>query len=339
MGVPFNDAEQAIDDAVSEIFESDPTVQSVGIGRHGEGYGFRVVRNAAMILPLKANPGPPIHKFQNIPVTFVKSHDEVSSVARVPHTGPGSPGIISRVPEQKRHRGLVCGLQIQNFDDDVREGTIDDGSIVVGTLGCFVRQAGGDLAVLSNNHVVAGQNRGKKGKDRILQPGGSVGGDDEVAVLTDFVKLKASPPGASSKRGTVILNDVVAGIATLTENTLSTQGYLHFRGLTAPSGTTIPIAGDKVFKVGRTTGLTRGTITEVGVTAGPINYDIGPCWFRRMLVILGDDGTMFSDLGDSGSVIVKTSGEVVGLLIAGNGTQSYACPIDQVLTALNCSLV
>ena len=42
---------------------------------------------------------------------------------------------------------------------------------------------------------------------------------------------------------------------------------------------------------------------------------------------------------DSETVIAPfASGEVVALLYAGNGTQTYACPIDAVLVALNCTL-
>ncbi|MGH7170870.1 MAG: hypothetical protein ACRELG_11375 [Gemmataceae bacterium] len=41
---------------------------------------------------------------------------------------------------------------------------------------------------------------------------------------------------------------------------------------------------------------------------------------------------------DSGSAIVSTTGEVLGLLYAGNGTQTYACPIQSVLATLNCTL-
>jgi hypothetical protein len=49
---------------------------------------------------------------------------------------------------------------------------------------------------------------------------------------------------------------------------------------------------------------------------------------------------MFSDHGDSGSVIIKDgTGEAVALLFAGNGVDTFACPIDAVFAALNCSLV
>ncbi len=48
---------------------------------------------------------------------------------------------------------------------------------------------------------------------------------------------------------------------------------------------------------------------------------------------------MFSDHGDSGSVVVKEkTGEVVGLLYAGNGTDTWACPIDDVLAAFGCKI-
>jgi hypothetical protein len=100
-----------------------------------------------------------------------------------------------------------------------------------------------------------------------------------------------------------------------------------------------PILNDKVHKVGRTTGLTWGEIKQVGVIVGPIGYGIGPCWFRQTFVVEGINGTAFSDHGDSGSAIVRDSdGMLLGLLYAGNGTQTYACPIAPVLSALQCKL-
>jgi hypothetical protein len=75
----------------------------------------------------------------------------------------------------------------------------------------------------------------------------------------------------------------------------------------------------------------------VATVVGPIRYAPGECWFRRAITVEGLHGTMFSDRGDSGAVILKEgTGEVVGLLFAGNGADTFACPIDAVLTALNC---
>ena len=91
--------------------------------------------------------------------------------------------------------------------------------------------------------------------------------------------------------------------------------------------------------MGRTTGLTFGDIKSVATTVGPVPYAGGPSWFHRSMTIEGVNGTMFSDHGDSGSAIVRPSGEIVGLLYAGNGQQTYACRIDDVFTALKCKLI
>jgi S1-C subfamily serine protease len=206
-------------------------------------------------------------------------------------------------------------------------------------LGCFVRLDNGGNALLSNNHVVAGENRGRKGDDRILQPGSSIFDPaDQIAVLSDFVAIQDSPPGNTPRKGGVNFNEIDAGVAELDSDVPFAQGYLPFRQLVAPSATAIARVGDRVFKVGRTTGLTHGEVTDVATIVGPIPYDPGPCWFRRSITIEGLNGTQFSDKGDSGSAIVRTNGQIVGILYAGNGAQTYACPIDTVLQSLQCTL-
>lgn len=273
-------------------------------------------------------------------ITFSDTFGEVESLVLVPGTGPASPAATSLIPEVTRHRPLVGGLQIQNFDDDDRQGIINAGYIIIGTLGCFVRLANGNPALLSNNHVVAGENRGQTGSDRILQSGSTVHDPaDQVAVLRDFVVLQDSPLGATPRRGNVTFNEIDAGVAELDQGVAFAQGYLPFRQLMAPSAAAVARVGDRVFKVGRTTGLTYGEVIDVATIVGPISYHPGPCWFRRSITIEGIDGTQFSDKGDSGSAIVRTNGEIVGILYAGNGQQTYACPIDAVLRDLTCTLV
>jgi S1-C subfamily serine protease len=231
-------------------------------------------------------------------------------------------------------------LQIQNFDDDVRQGVTEEGYIIIGTLGCFVKIDDESTGFLSNNHVIAGENRGDRKKDRILQPGSSVFDPVEhVGVLEDYVDLVVSPPGAKPHSGSVNYNLVDAGVARLVDGIPFSSGYLPFRSLAAPAGVAPAMYGDAVFKVGRTTGLTYGRVVDVATVVGPVPYGPGDCWFRRSIVVEGLDGTMFSDRGDSGSAVVKTSGEVIGLVYAGNGFQTYVCPIDEVLRSLECSLV
>ena len=188
--------------------------------------------------------------------------------------------------------------------------------------------------------MLAGENRGIRGADRILQEGSlTFTAGMHIATLSEFVTLNPSPGGARPALGNVIYNRVDAAVAKVIPALTSSQSYLSSRSLPSPHGSATGHVGDKVFKVGRTTGLTHGTVTAVGITVGPIGYAPGNCWFNRQLEIVGDNGTLFSDHGDSGSLILRTTGEVVGLLYAGNGTQTYACQIADVLSALNCTLI
>lgn len=342
MGVEYERALGQLESAAADVFGSDERVRSVGIGRHGSGFGYVAVRNAAAILPLGGleSIAAAVPSFGEIPVTYVDSHHDPESLVKVPHTGPGSPTAASLVAEQGRHRPLVCGLQIENFDDDTRTQVIQNGHIIVGTLGCFVTLQSGKKAILSNNHVVAGENRGQRSADRIMQAGtGAFSAADQAGTLTDFIDVQPSAPTASPARGGVNFNDVDAGVAELLNNVKFAQVYLSSRtGVTAPGGTAAAAVGDHVFKVGRTTGLTHGEVTQISTIVGPIPYAPGQCWFQNTLVIEGLNGTMFSDHGDSGSAVVRSDGKIVGLLFAGNGQQTYACDIALVLQALHCTI-
>ena len=342
MGHELQTALNDVEAAAQEIFDADPAVRSVGVAQNGVAYGYVAVRNVAAPLAFGAKIGGPAipQTFRGLSIHYRNSAANPRSLARVPHAGPASPGVGSLVLEQQLHRLLVCGLQIQNYDDDVRTGEINSGYIIIGTLGCFVELPGQVKAIVSNNHVVAGENRGINAHDRILQSGSaSFAASMHVATLSDHVQLIVSPPGASIAAGNVTYNEIDAGVASLVSGQAYVQDYLPGRQAIPPSGTAVAAIGDKVHKVGRTTGLTFGEVTQVGVVVGPVGYGIGGCWFRQSIVIEGLSGTSFSDHGDSGSAIVRdVDGMVLGLLYAGNGAQTYACPIGSVLNQLNCRL-
>jgi hypothetical protein len=337
MGVPFWQAQESLEKVATELFAADPRVRSVGITRCGAGFGYRAVRSGS-VLPLRESM-PLLSEIERVPVLFVDGPGEVESLVMVVESGPASPAAATLVPEARRHRPLVAGLQIQNFDEDDRRGILNRGLIAVGTLGCFVRLDSGAPALLSNNHVIAGENQGVRRRDRMLQAGGQAHtADNQVAVLEDFVPLQLSPAGAMPSLGTAVLNEVDAGVATLDSAVPFTQGYLSRRKLAPPGATVTARPGDRVFKVGRTTGLTYGEVVDVAAIVGPVLYGSGPCWFRRSIVVEGLQGTQFSDKGDSGAIVVRGTGEVVGLVYAGNGQQTYACPIDGILRELRCTL-
>ena len=89
----------------------------------------------------------------------------------------------------------------------------------------------------------------------------------------------------------------------------------------------------QVQKTGRTTGHTRGLITQLDATLR-IDYDGHTALFTGQLVA----GPM-SEPGDSGSAVLDMDGRVVGLLFAGSEAITIINPIDEVFAALNVELV
>lgn len=204
-------------------------------------------------------------------------------------------------------------------------------AITAGTLGAFVRVDGSDRPrVLSNNHVLADENRGSVG-DEILQPGaldGGRSGADRIASLERYVALEA---------GTVNLVD--AALAVLDENVefdASIEAILTSGAIAAPEDV------ERVVKRGRTTGLTQGVVTAIEVENVVVRFSTGSLRFDNQIEIAGADATVFSMGGDSGSLIVEASGgDAVALLFAGSdqggpdGTGvTYANPLATVFEHL-----
>jgi hypothetical protein len=247
-----------IEEAAGILFGANAAVRSVGVGRAFDGFGYIAVRNKNVPVPFAGGAGKFPHEIAGVPVRIIDSSRDPQSLVRVHHSGVGSPAMASLMPEQQRHRPLVCGLEIQNYDQDLRSGDLANGLMIVGTLGCFVRLPSGDTAMLSNNHVVAGENQGQRGKDAILQQGGGTRSlNFDAAELTDFVHLRDSPAGTTPALSNVIWNEVDAGVAQLRSTVTHQQAYLPARIATNPTGHGIAQPGEKVHKVGRTTGTAR----------------------------------------------------------------------------------
>jgi hypothetical protein len=94
--------------------------------------------------------------------------------------------------------------------------------------------------------------------------------------------------------------------------------------------------GDRIWKSGRTTELTNGTITGINATV-TIGDGAGGTLgrFVDQLII----APAISRPGDSGSVIVDSEDRVVGLLFAGSSAQTIANRIEHVLDGLRWSSI
>jgi len=263
---------------------------------------------------------------------------------RVREIVPGLESVLKYVRE--RARGDVdlklVGLVVKQAGWNRRRArplrigsSIGHVEVTAGTLGCFVK-ARGETAeadmILSNNHVLASENRGKRG-DPVLQPGRADGGGfprEEAAVLSRFVALRKSRP-----------NFVDAGCAELLEGIsywyADIEGRGELRGLRKrPLG-----IGERVFKVGRTTGLTEGRVSAIEVDDLLVGYETGELLFDGQIEIEPVGwGEPFSRGGDSGSLIVDEENRAAALLFAGNDVDAtYANPLRQVLDSLGVDLV
>jgi hypothetical protein len=231
-------------------------------------------------------------------------------------------------------RLLTSPGQLQRRVRPLRPGlSIAHPTVSAGTLGGFVR-AGSDLAILSNNHVLAASNAAAAG-DAVLQPGLADGGTsaDRVATLLRFRRLVA---GAT--------NLVDAAVATLDEGVGAEPGDLPGGPLLSRVPDSLDIEPEEgVEKLGRTTAHTLGRITAVEVDAVAVQYDGDVVYrFDDQIEIVGRAGA-FSAAGDSGSVVWRSRDRApIALLFAGSETGgpagtgvTFANPLATVLAALD----
>jgi hypothetical protein len=198
----------------------------------------------------------------------------------------------------------------------------------IGTIGCLGER--GDKGILlSNNHVLAGENSARRGA-AIVQPGGGSMPRDWIGYLEEFVPLRFD--------GT--FNTVDAAIAWVpTDGRFVVPNHQHF----TIDPVLVPARlGMVVKKEGRTTGSTLGMVRAINATRRNIRYGAGFAHFRSVVVVTSTSPSrpFFGQPGDSGSLIVESStNRPVALLFGGGGFETFGNPIDEVTRALQIRLV
>ena len=226
-----------------------------------------------------------------------------------------------------RHRPVLIGTSVGHF------------AITCGTVGGFVKlKKDGSVRLLSNNHVLADENRARLG-DAVIQPGAYDSGSrarDKIGRLVKFVRL-------TSPRS----NKVDCALAALDSDIKYEASKLT--GIDGLKGTFKgPLAGgEHVEKLGRTTGHTKGRITAFDLDNVVVGYDTGNFAFDNQIEIEGLGSGPFCQGGDSGSMIFTSADHLaVALLFAGSdqgGTNgkglTFANPLATVLTQLRAELL
>lgn len=197
---------------------------------------------------------------------------------------------------------------------------------MAGTFGALVEDDFGRY-ILSNNHVLADQNRLPFGT-AIFEPGLFDGGDpdqDQIAVLDGYVPLDLMGP-----------NYVDCAIARLLVPEFARADILQ---IGTPTGWATASLGTVVEKFGRTTAYTKGHVASIN-TDVKVPYDIGSVLFQDQVAIKSLDNRPFSEPGDSGALILEIdTGVAVGLLFAGSPAISFANHIEDALAAFDIDLV
>jgi len=210
------------------------------------------------------------------------------------------------------------------------------GPTFAGTLGLGLRGLGSlsdRTFIVSNNHVLANENRARIG-DPVIQPSSGDGGDvqeDAIGELFDFVKLRFwgdlnSPPPVNRVDAACALVHRFGEFS----REIFWVGYPKGWRSRESLERAVAAGNNRVQKTGRTTGYTQGQISAVAFD-GEVEYESGIAFFEDQILI--EPGN-FSAGGDSGSAILDMDENIVGLLFAGGPTHTIANCIEDVVLFL-----
>src|SRR5438094_1687313 len=211
-----------------------------------------------------------------------------------------------------------------------------------GTLGSLV-SIGGKQYILSNYHVFesdivpGGNGIVATNGDPIIQPG---------LIDVNCNVNNAQTVGTLVKRSSLPGSNVDCSTAKVVSGMVRTDGAILEIG-TISHLTTGAFINQAVKKSGRTTGLSRSSVSGLNATIS-VTYDNecgGGTAFTKTFtgqIVTTNRGSKFLNSGDSGSLMVEdvtTNPRAVGLLYAGSSVDAIANPIDEVLAFLGATMV
>ena len=263
------------------------------------------------------------------------------------------PASVEGVPVFEEVTGKIVAMSVADHQvkqaPPIQMGTsggwrydLANGYCCGGTLGSCVKK-GTTQYVLSNYHVLeadivsGGNGRIAQAGDPVVQPG-----------LIDVNCTAANAQNVASLSGIKSLpsSNVHCAIASVISGQVRTDGSILEVG-TISATTVAASVGQAVKKSGRTTGLSRSTVTGLNATVS-VQYEnecAGGNSFVKTFtgqIVIKNRGSRFLNSGDSGSLMVQdvsTNPKAVGLLFAGSSTSAIANPIGQVLSFLGATMV
>lgn len=275
------DSLRAFVEANDDYLLKQRAVQSVGVGTDSEG-------NKIIIVGVEGKQNLSSQEEATIDAFFPQSIPyEIRDI------GPVSAEVLlAQETYTGKHRPVVMGASCGHPD------------ITAGTTGFRYETDDGTSYLGSNNHVLADTNAAQTGDD-VLQPGTADGGqlpDDKFGVLVYYEPLRdgAKLDLAIAREESEAENDVL-GIDKPVKGIMESIN-----------------PGDTLIKSGRTTGVTEGSVEQIGASVN-VRYSNGETYTIKDCIITGD----MSDGGDSGSAtwVEKDDGlYAAGRLFAGSSS-------------------
>lgn len=236
------------------------------------------------------------------------------------------PNQLDGIPTDVIEVGRITKQSFRTKIRPIKPGySVGHGLITAGTIGGIFLDSQNDPVILSNNHVLADENKAKIG-DLIYQPGPTdskqdrrdigwqepIAGLPYIGNLKKFARMKKSNNTHDSAIATIHPRLIQSGLLDDTYPKINSR-------LTGFGEATI---GMQVQKCGRTTGYTTGRVLGINASFS-VEYDFGIARFDKCIAI-----SAMSKGGDSGSIIQDMSGKAIGLLFAGSQKVTIANPIN-----------
>lgn len=253
----------------------------------------------------------------------------------------GTPRIETGLPDAAKYAPVTGGIQLGRRQ-------IVGGIAGTGTLGCVFRDRfTGDPVGISNAHVLLGDipAAGFAVGDVIQQPAPATDPPPLSERLGTLLRWRFpdTPALFPSPGGGGVSGFWDAAVCSIDEGRGASIGEVTEIGTVTGIGTAR--LGETVRKRGHRTGLTFGTVS--GIFGSYAVYDSNGSFLWWMLGQIAIDvladpnlnpGGLWSDSGDSGSVVVNEANEIIGLHHAGDATSGYATDFGPLAIALDIGL-
>lgn len=289
-------------------------------------------------------------------LVFVKKKLPLSSLLKEDHVPTQVDSLPTDVIEVGDVR-LFDSLRIKKERPAQPGISIGHYGISAGTFGAVVYdECTNQPLILSNNHVLANTTNGQDGRayfgDPIVQPGTYDGGtlNDTIGYLWRYSPIipmfeqgaqrcKAGHHTQSTvslhektcQQTHFIRNKIDAALAIPSKKHIITTDVF---GLGSIVGTTSPTVRQTVWKSGRSSNVTQGTVRALHVTLAVAMGVNTQALFVDQIVT-----SPMAEPGDSGSIGLTGDGEVFGLLFAGSDEATIYNPIQHVTSLLNVRFV